>query len=281
MDTVTPSKQLSRLLSSLNGVGPAVIRKETVHGVPGAFVLKEVLSHSECESIEIAVQNFVQHHESKLSNNGGGEAVVEKRRNSQHHSPLKVLPSDLRPLTSRIVQHLPLHAGPSNASPLEDDDLALSPLLRCYDYRENDYSAPHYDRSFSEHKNSGLSGDGGETRGGALVRFTAYSILFYLNDGFEGGNTNFFPDCPDRARSCRGNTPVAALSAGHDLTAGVKGDRSDIISVVPCRGDCLVFPHGRQKGCHPDPLHEGGVIIKGRKTIIRSDIVYKAYEKKK
>ena len=36
----------------------------------------------------------------------------------------------------------------------------------------------------------------------------------------------------------------------------------DIVArVVPRCGDALVFPHGRHRGCHPDPLHEGSEVL--------------------
>jgi hypothetical protein len=150
---------------------------------------------------------------------------------------------------------------------------------------------------------------------GRLLKFSAYSILLYLNDDFEGGNTTFFPEDPNNTsvRSRRGNTRlVDAVHPNQTNNHSDKSDKSDKdddkdkdkdkdkdsvlpknliqnglngfieggerpevrVPVVPMIGDCLVFPHGRQHGCHPDPLHEGSVVIRGRKTIIRSDIMF-------
>jgi hypothetical protein len=79
----------------------------------------------------------------------------------------------------------------------------------------------------------------------------AFSLLLYLNDGFEGGATTFFADDPER-----GATPLC------------ERDR-----LLPC-GAVLVFPHGAHPGCHPGLLHEGSLVLTGEKLLIRTDILY-------
>lgn len=64
-----------------------------------------------------------------------------------------------------------------------------------------------------------------------------FTFLIYLNDGFEGGHTGFF------------------------------NDEGDLLhSVEPVRGQALVFWHPQ--------LHEGATVTKGRKYVLRSDVMY-------
>ena len=103
-------------------------------------------------------------------------------------------------------------------------------------------------------------------RVGQIQRFSAYSVLLYLNDDFDGGETTFFQHDPAIRISRRGLAPHA-----EDL------DKLRVAArVEPRRGDVLVFPHGKFSGCHPDPLHEGSLIRRGEKLLIRTDLVFAA-----
>ena len=49
--------------------------------------------------------------------------------------------------------------------------------------------------------------------------------------------------------------------------------------VAPRRGDVLIFPHGSQHpggASYPDPLHEGSMIERGEKLLIRTDLIFDA-----
>ncbi|MFT4979861.1 MAG: hypothetical protein ACI8S6_005773 [Myxococcota bacterium] len=102
--------------------------------------------------------------------------------------------------------------------------------LRIYRYAEGQYFRPHVDVQME------LPG-GGQTRA---------SLMVYLNDDFEGGQTRFFARKP-RGSSRKRNNPVTH-------------------SVVPERGSALVFDHLR--------LHEGAAVSRGVKYAIRSDLIY-------
>jgi hypothetical protein len=65
-----------------------------------------------------------------------------------------------------------------------------------------------------------------------------YTVVIYLNDDYEGGNTNF-------------------LSPGTDHV---------LFSVSPQQGTALVFNH--------DTLHEGTQVITGTKYIMRTEIMF-------
>ncbi|KAJ8298973.1 hypothetical protein KUTeg_023033 [Tegillarca granosa] len=67
---------------------------------------------------------------------------------------------------------------------------------------------------------------------------TSYiTIQIYLNQGFEGGSTTF-----------------------------MSFDEKEKVEVVPKTGSVLIFQH--------DILHEGSLLIKGRKYAIRTDVMY-------
>ena len=68
------------------------------------------------------------------------------------------------------------------------------------------------------------------------------TFMVYLNDDLVGGQTNFFSDM----RQAFGRQPF--------------------LSVAPKRGMALVFVH--------DVWHEGAPVIRGRKYVLRTDVMY-------
>ena len=63
-------------------------------------------------------------------------------------------------LCARIRAHAPRNAGPSypaDSAAIMPAGAEVSTFLRCYHYREGDRSAPHYDKSFTEHFDHQLS----------------------------------------------------------------------------------------------------------------------------
>ena len=90
-----------------------------------------------------------------------------------------------------------------------------------------------------------------------------FSLLLYLNGGFEGGETTFFP------------------SASSSVS-------SDAVKVKPEAGSVLLFPQAlgdammdwatssdELEGQVKPPLHEGSVVQEGTKWVIRSDVIYR------
>ncbi|HEX4608064.1 MAG TPA: 2OG-Fe(II) oxygenase, partial [Urbifossiella sp.] len=69
------------------------------------------------------------------------------------------------------------------------------------------------------------------------------TCLFYLNDGFAGGETVFY------------------------ATEMVEGVRREEVVVVPRAGDALLFLH--------EWWHEGRELTAGRKYVLRSDVFYR------
>ncbi len=87
-------------------------------------------------------------------------------------------------------------------------------------------------------------GDGSYMR--KIGECSLLTFMIYLNDGFEGGETRFYF-----------GTPYLEL-----FDSSVTPD----LSVVPAIGMALCFLH---------PLrHEGAPVIRGRKYVLRSDVMY-------
>eukprot|EP00516_Mucochytrium_quahogii_P006679 CAMPEP_0203756486 /NCGR_PEP_ID=MMETSP0098-20131031/9765_1 /ASSEMBLY_ACC=CAM_ASM_000208 /TAXON_ID=96639 /ORGANISM=" , Strain NY0313808BC1" /LENGTH=712 /DNA_ID=CAMNT_0050648391 /DNA_START=112 /DNA_END=2247 /DNA_ORIENTATION=- len=249
------ASRIEALMRELTPRGDGFVREQVpVDGFPGAFVVRGALSKEECSRLETAVREL---HGEFLA--GNPERGI--RRESQHHIPVRVGQPCLEGLAKRLRCFLPKQAGPFCKSPLGKEGEELSNFLRTYCYQTGDFSAPHFDKSF--HVLDKVTG--------GIKTFTAYSVVMYLNDGFKGGYTTFFEDDPTTVKSKRGNTPLIKNAANLKIAARVS----------PRCGDILIFPHGMQSGCYPDPLHEGSLITEGSKCIIRTDVVYNFWSKKK
>jgi hypothetical protein len=92
---------------------------------------------------------------------------------------------------------------------------------RFYRYDPGERFAPHYDGSFVR---------------GADEK-SQLTFMIYLNDDFDGGETNFYFLSEEPA-----------------------------LSVRPVRGQALVFVHWK--------LHEGAEVLRGRKYVLRTDVMY-------
>ena len=88
------------------------------------------------------------------------------------------------------------------------------------------YNAGHV---FQPHK------DGGFIRGNGEMSFQ--TVLVYLNDGFEGGTTDFYNE-----------------------------DGSPRLTVVPVQGMALIFKH--------ELTHGGAAVVSGTKYVLRSDVMF-------
>ena len=75
-------------------------------------------------------------------------------------------------------------------------------------------------------------------------RLSRLTMLVYLNDDFEGGETAFF-------------------SAGDDSI--------DVTAVQPLRGAVLFFPHGETTG---SLIHEGSSVTARLKFVVRTEVLY-------
>eukprot|EP00931_Biecheleriopsis_adriatica_P046880 TRINITY_DN26971_c0_g1_i1.p1 TRINITY_DN26971_c0_g1~~TRINITY_DN26971_c0_g1_i1.p1 ORF type:complete len:343 (+),score=38.07 TRINITY_DN26971_c0_g1_i1:169-1197(+) len=139
-------------------------------------------------------------------------------------------------LFSRCAPLLPEGAKGGNA-------LGLNARWRLYKYGPEDIFRTHTDGSWP-----GSLVDPGT---GALLhdafgdRWSQLTWVLYLNDDFAGGQTRFFK----RSR----------------------GQLQHVGDVAAKQGSVLCFWHGE----HPQsPLHEGALVTRGTKYIVRSDVLY-------
>lgn len=96
----------------------------------------------------------------------------------------------------------------------------LNERLRMYRYDPGEAFALHRDGSFERDEDER----------------SMLTVLIYLSDGFDGGNTNIM-------------------------------DHGQIHQIVPRRGMALVFAH--------ELPHEGAALISGRKYVLRTDVMYR------
>ncbi len=104
----------------------------------------------------------------------------------------------------------------------------LNERFRFYLYEHGQTFKPHYDASYES-----------ET-----WRSSQLTLLIYLNDGYEGGETIFYRDS-GMLRPCL-ETRVA--------------------TIAPKQGQILIFEHQQ--------LHEGAPVISGQKYVLRTDVMY-------
>lgn len=125
--------------------------------------------------------------------------------------------------------------------------LGLNNRFRFYRYAPGDYFAPHTDGSWP----------GSKVIDGVLVqsafddRWSQLTLLLYLSNDYEGGNTQFY-------------IPEDNISSG-------LSDTRETINIKTPAGGVLCFPHGS----HPlHCLHGSETIVSGTKHIIRSDVLF-------
>ena len=143
-----------------------------------------------------------------------GQGVAHSYRNNLRS--IFDAPDLAQALMAEIAGFLPSAGGGVRPS-------GLNERFRVQYYREEEHFRPHIDGIFARE-------DGSEA--------SALSLLVFLNDDFEGGQTRFH------------------LEDG------------EIIDVEPLAGQALVFEH--------DVMHEGRPIISGEKYLLRTDVMYPA-----
>lgn len=175
------------------------------------FTISDVLSAEECQQFII-----------KSEDNGYDEAPISTAGGF-------VMRKDIRNNTRAMFDDIPVVEliwgrvkGFITNSKTGWKSVGLNERIRYYKYDAGQYFAWHYDGCFRRND-----------REQSFLTF-----MLYLNDKFEGGETNF------------------------DLRYPYEN-----ISVKPKKGMALVFEHAL--------LHEGASVIKGRKYVLRSDVMYK------
>ena len=75
-------------------------------------------------------------------------------------------------------------------------------------------------------------------------RFSQLTFLLYLDDDYDGGETSFLVG---------------------------EGASTRVVSVAVPKGWALCFFHGEHES---SPLHEGSLVTRGVKRVLRSDVLY-------
>jgi len=205
------------------------ITREEVVGVPEAFLLHNVLSPDECQQFITIIEQIGAHKPAATVNGVISECKFWK-------APMDVM----IPIWKRVSSFFP--------EKLTDDgknwgivaDNPMNEKFRFYCYDAGYVREKHFDGSF-------LRQNGTPKRDQSH-----YTFLIYLNEGFDGGETTFYP----------GGT--------NSLTSNEQTHQE--IRVNPKMGTALVF---RQTG-ESRPLHEGSVHRSAdlRKCLMRSDVMY-------
>lgn len=215
----------------------ATVTRREIDAVPGAFQLLDLLAADECARLVA------------LSENHGylEDAAVSLPRSIRHNDNFTWVADDV---TNELLWR---RCRPLLSDPHEYNRgkacVGLNARYRFYRYREGDYFAPHTDGSWP----------GSRLVDGELLtdaygdRYSQFSLLLFLSDGYEGGETRFYLDPADPARPAR------------------NPDDARVVDVRTPLGGALVFPHGT----HPQHcVHASRPITAGSKYIIRSDVLF-------
>jgi predicted 2-oxoglutarate/Fe(II)-dependent dioxygenase YbiX len=185
---------------------------ETTAVAEGAFVVPDVLTPEECASY-IALSEKIGYEPATITTSQGAELRPDVRNND------RVIYDDedlAETLWNVVKDYFP-------ATVKNRTVRGLNERFRFYRYDPGQHFDWHMDGYFER--------DNGER--------SLYTVLFFLNDSFDGGETRF------RVRDENG-----------PKTVGVK----------PVTGHVLIFLH--------ELLHEGAAVTAGRKYILRTDVMY-------
>ena len=186
------------------------MQKESLAGRK-LFLIHDFLSPTECD--EFILQTEIEGFKDAPLTVPGGFVMRQDIRNNT-----RVIVDD-NELATRLFER----ARPFlNAEWLGWELKSLNERFRFYRYEAG--------QTFHKHADGAFYRDGTDEQ-------SQFTFMVYLNDGFEGGHTNFFND---------------------------EGDC--LHSVKPVRGQALVFWHPQ--------LHEGATVFAGRKYVLRTDVMY-------
>lgn len=260
--------------------------REPIAGVPGAFLIRGALPDSERAALAAAVE--------AMQPPAGGDARAPRRAAHAEalrqagseevaaiacEAPLSLLsPTDgldgrparpvepvawpvvaqeLAPLCARLRPLLPATCGAAEGAgaPLAPPGRELSTFLRAYRYLPGTKSVAHFDKPSQ-------SDDA----------ISAYSVVFYLSEGYGGGETTFFRSLGEGGRPLETG---AAATSRRRLTLKPGAPHEAVARVAGRAGDALVFPHGARGGCFVQMLHEGA-LVRGpaAKLLLRSDVMF-------
>ncbi|MGR8950586.1 MAG: oxidoreductase [Gammaproteobacteria bacterium] len=211
---------------------PGAVTCNPVETVPGAFQLLNLLSADECAALVTLTEKM-----GYLP-----DAAVSLPRSVRHNDNVTWV------VDTSTVEHLWSRCAIAfenlNDPNIDKPAVGLNARFRFYRYKEGDFFAPHTDGAWF---GSAVINDQLETDAFG-DRYSQYSLVIFLSDGFRGGRTEFYVD-GSNSRGSSASVPVATpLGAG------------------------ICFPHGG----HPwHCVHSSETITEGVKYIIRTDVLFK------
>ena len=210
------------------------VRRTDVEGVPGAFVLSHVLTDHECDAIA-ALSESMGYTE---------DAPVSLGRRIRRNENCVIVADDTlwRPIWERVQAHMPKVVQMPDGVCAQP--VGLNQRWRLYKYGAEDIFRMHTDGSWP---GSGLDAAGGLERDLFGDRWSTMTFLIYLDGEYDGGETTFF------------------VPSDSDPRTG------ELVSVSVPKGSVLCFFHGEHA---LSPLHEGSLVTRGLKRIVRSDVLY-------
>ncbi|CAD7964642.1 unnamed protein product [Amoebophrya sp. A25] len=285
--------------AATSGMG---IEKHPVPFIPGAFMLKNVLSQKECAQLRAFAEQAGFEPDEPCDASGESKASKSKLA----HACVWMVSQEIeRTLWNRVEKFFPstssagegpaAKVSPKNTSANDDvqdeaseEDSTQSPFglnrrLRFYRYVPGRYYRPHIDGAWPSSEFHSETGK-------------YYEVGREEKYGIDSSTTNAMSSCSSSSKQA-GETekkPVSSTSRwtflvylNSDFSGGctrffvplqegqeVDSARAQMLSVPvkPAEGSILVFPHGE---CLPPLLHEGSPVIEGMKYVIRTEVLCK------
>ncbi len=201
---------------------PSVCREDVATGI---YTLRSLMTPRECRNLIAAAESIGFSHAGLAIGDDTYRVNLAVRNNERVVIDAPALAEQLWPRMAELVDQR--HEG----RPV----CRLNDRFRVYRYSEGQRFFPHVDVRTPV--------PGGETRA---------SLMVFLNDGFEGGETRFFEVKDRRSRRGKGRRR--------------KFDNRVRFALRPGIGGAVVFDHLL--------LHEGAEVEAGVKYAVRSDLVY-------
>ena len=190
----------------------AIQRRVEVENLPGAFVLVDVLTKSECQQIIAAAESSPDGY---VPDETVTSAPTPKGFQPRASNFVWLAEEIVEQVFARVKHLLPQEMGPGGMHKLR----GINARLRLYRYSPGAIYRPHVDGAWPGSACKNVGGKEEYCYDGFGDRWSRLTFLVYLNDDFVGGNTTFY-------------TPSPQLG------------RLEAYSVQPRLGSVLVFPHG-------------------------------------
>jgi len=198
-----------------------ILTKKPVDGVTGAFLIDNVLTEDECRQY-INITSSMGYEDATVTTGRGMVMMKEVRDNKR---VMWQTTNDIwETIWERIKPFMPNDGIEFRR--MRWLPYGLNERFRFYRYELGQMFQPHFDGCYPRKEED----------------CSLMTCIIYLNDGFEGGHTTFFP-----------------------------GSKKQI-KVNPVRGQALLFWHGPTPH---SPLHEGSALLNGEKYVLRTDVMFR------